>query len=96
MKYLKVCDTMAQQNELSYALRQIGAACKRFGELAGLPENSEPNGRAFYRGQSRVHCEYDAIYWRLEDSNLAIYLACLPEFEGRFRDPRVVRIFEQY
>jgi hypothetical protein len=96
VKYLKVCDTQSQNWELATALLRIGAACRRFAELAGLAELTEPVRRDYYRGQSRVYCEYDAIYLKVEDLNLATYLACLPEFEGRFRNPSTVRIFEQF
>ena len=88
-------DTETQINELANALKSIGNACRRYAELAGLEKFKEPDNNAFFRGQSRVHCEYDAIYLKIEDLTLGVYLSGLPEFQGSWRNMNVVRVFEQ-
>ena len=93
MKYLKICDTEAQANELAYALKQVGKAYRRFGELT-QQEVTGPQPCDYVRGQSRLHYEYDAIYLKVEDERLSIYLSCLTDFDGRWRLPGQVRIFE--
>ena len=93
MRYLKICDTEAQTNELAFALKQVAMAYRRFGELA-QEECAAPERTEYVRGQSRVHYEYDAIYLKVEDERLGIYLSCLAEFDGRWRRPTEIRVFE--
>ena len=90
MKYLKLCDTDDFHFALIPAIRKLRSAATEFKAQTGR-NGFEPS---YFRGQSRVYCEYDSLYIPIEDA-LANVLSERADIASHLRPADRVRIFEQ-
>ena len=96
MRYLKICNANANAVEYSEAFREIGVALRNYAKLSGRWDLVDRPPNVFYQGFSRVHAEYDALYWVIDDPGIEAFLEQqVLAFRGRFRRPELVRVVAQ-
>ena len=93
MNYLQICDYDDSTAVKASAFQDLAQVLHRYAEVFERWDLL-PHGTQYVRGQSRVHLEYDTLYYRVDEPHLGAYLAGMDVFRGRWRRPELVRIFE--
>ena len=92
MTYLRICDSDEAPEIKAKAIQRLARTLRGYAKATERWDVGGQNGINYFHGQCRVHCEYDTLYFRIDEIQLATYLACLTEYNGRFRRPELVRI----
>ena len=93
MTYLRICDVDDAEPVKARAFQRLARALRAYAEATEQWDAIEPHCIDYQRGQCRVHCEYDTVYFRIDDVSLAAYIASRDDFHGCFRRPEMVRLF---